>query len=106
MSDPYAGDPDSFPATISTTTDDDPKNAASVSVPMSELADRTAALVPKVTIITSTSQWDKDPLAIYIDFTVIGKGGNGADSVGGTATSGGGGGSGAVTKASFPADLV
>lgn len=104
--DPYAGDPDSFPANITIATDATEKTAESVAVPLAELADRTACLVPKITVITATAVWDKDPLAVFIQFKVIGKGGDGAASVGGTATSGGGGGSGAILEAEFPADLV
>lgn len=44
MSDNYAGTPGSFPATITTITDDDVISASAVSVPLEQLADRTATL--------------------------------------------------------------
>jgi hypothetical protein len=103
MSDDYAGDANSFPSTITTVSDDDVIRAGAISVPLEQLADRTAAIVPKTTILTSNATWTKDPLALFVDFVVVGAGGNGGE---GSTTGGGGGGSGGVTQARLPAALV
>lgn len=111
MSNPYQGDPDVCPEDIDVPTDDDDFSAASVGVPLEQLADRTAALVPKIFVFDSVPDLDNDrewttrPAgAVLYNFQGIGGGGDGGNASGGTG--GGGGSSGEYFNVTLPASLV
>jgi len=108
---PTSGDPDSFPATITNISDASAKDAASVAIPIEQLADRTMALVPKVYVFDSVPDLDNDVEwtdrpegAVLYNFQGIGGGGDGGNASGGTG--GGGGSSGEYFNVTVPASLV
>lgn len=91
--DPTAGDETSYPATISVPTDNDAKNAASVGVPLTELADRTAAIaatLPDVHIFEANASVIVPDGTQAFRILAVGSGGAGGDA---TTNKGGGGGS-------------
>lgn len=51
--------------------------ASQFNTPIEALFDRTAVLVPKLTVITASGTWTKDALAVWIQFFLKGGGGGG-----------------------------
>lgn len=91
MSSPYTGAADSFPEEITTITDDDAKTAASVSVALEQIADRTVNTIQRVVVRTGET-YTIPELFVGMRVQMIGPGGAGG--AGGTTGGGGGGGPG------------
>ncbi|MEI9940043.1 MAG: hypothetical protein WDO69_22715 [Pseudomonadota bacterium] len=104
MSTPYAGNAASFPTNIALIEDSDEPCGVTFSTPLEQLADRSKALVPDVQVFTANGAWAKPANAKYVEFTLVGAGGDGTGGVGGFG--GTAGGAGQIQHALFPASSV